>query len=197
MQADALTGGFRDAPVDAARAFRAAMNAMARPGRIEMIVGAEPPAPLSSAAGALILTLCDAETPVFLAGARDCAAVRDWLTFHTGAPVAARESAVFAIGTWHDLLPLEDYAIGTSEYPDRAATLIVEMDDLTASGAQLRGPGIQDVAMLSLPELDAFRLNARAFPLGLDFFFTCETRVAALPRTTRVSSGGDGSGEGA
>ncbi|MCR9112897.1 MAG: phosphonate C-P lyase system protein PhnH, partial [Rhodobacteraceae bacterium] len=56
MQAEALTGGFADTPVDAARAFRAVMSAIARPGRIETVAGAVPPAPLSVAAGTLILT---------------------------------------------------------------------------------------------------------------------------------------------
>jgi alpha-D-ribose 1-methylphosphonate 5-triphosphate synthase subunit PhnH len=183
----ALDGGFTDAPRDAAHAFRAAMSAMARPGRIERLAGARPPAPLSVAAGTLILTLCDPETPVHLAGAHDTAEVRGWIAFHTGAPVAARAEAAFAVGTWEALLPLDGYRIGEAEYPDRSATLIVEMPALTAEGATLTGPGIRDSARLSLPETEAFRRNARAFPLGLDVFLTAGDRVAALPRTTRVT----------
>lgn len=186
MQTEALTGGFGDAPVDAARAFRGAMNAMARPGRIEELAGAVPPAPLSVAAGVLVLTLCDAETPVYLAGDHDAPTVREWITFHTGAPFAGPEEAMFALGTWAALGPLGAYPIGTPEYPDRSTTLIVEAPELVADGAVLRGPGIRDTARLRLPEVAAFQRNAMAFPLGLDFFFTCGTRVAALPRTTKV-----------
>ncbi|MGK7753937.1 MULTISPECIES: phosphonate C-P lyase system protein PhnH [unclassified Roseovarius] len=186
MQTEALTGGFGDAPVDAARAFRGAMNAMARPGRIEDLTGAEPPAPLSVAAGVLVLTLCDAETPVYLAGDHDAPAVREWITFHTGAPFSGPDRAMFALGTWHALGPLEAYPVGTPEYPDRSTTLIVEVPELVAEGAVLRGPGIRDTARLRLPEVAAFQRNAKAFPLGLDFFFTCGDRVAALPRTTKV-----------
>lgn len=186
MHTEALTGGFGDAPVDAARAFRGAMNAMARPGRIEDLTGAEPPAPLSVAAGVLVLTLCDAETPVYLAGDHDVPAVREWITFHTGAPFAGPEAAVFALGSWEALGPLDAYPVGTPEYPDRSTTLIVEMAELVADGAVLRGPGIKETARLSLPEVAAFQRNASAFPLGLDFFFTCGDRVAALPRTTKV-----------
>jgi len=186
MQADALDGGFADAPIEAARAFRAAMSAMARPGRIERLEGAAPPAPLSPAAGALILTLCDPETPVHLAGAHDAAALRDWITFHTGAPLVGPDGAVFAVGDWDALQPLDAYRIGTSDYPDRAATLIVEMPTLTPQGARLTGPGIKDAAQLSLPETAAFRRNAAQFPLGLDFFLTCGDSIAALPRSTRV-----------
>jgi alpha-D-ribose 1-methylphosphonate 5-triphosphate synthase subunit PhnH len=40
MQALALEGGFADAPIDAAHAFRAVMTAMARPGEIRTVRGA-------------------------------------------------------------------------------------------------------------------------------------------------------------
>ncbi|GAW36854.1 alpha-D-ribose 1-methylphosphonate 5-triphosphate synthase subunit PhnH [Roseovarius sp. A-2] len=188
MQTDTLSGAFAAPPVDAAHAFRAVMRVMARPGTIEAVTGATPPAPLSVAAGTVLLTLCDPETPVYLAGDADCAAVRDWITFHTGAPLVGRSEAMFAIGRWEALLPRDDYARGTPEYPDRSATLIVEMERLEASGARLIGPGIADEAALSLPEVAAFQANARAFPLGLDFLFTCGDRLAALPRSTRVEA---------
>ena len=54
MQAHALEGGFTDAPIDAARAFRGLMTAMARPGTICDVSGATPPAPLGAAAGTAI-----------------------------------------------------------------------------------------------------------------------------------------------
>ncbi len=187
MDTQSLTGGFADAPVAAAHAFRAAMEAMARPGTIVTLAGAAPPAPLSVAAGALILTLCDPETPVWLAPSHDVAAVRDWIAFHTGAPLVAPAQAMFAIGDWTGLSPVTRFAIGTPEYPDRSATLIVDMPTLEPVGARLTGPGIRDAAALSLPEVQAFRDNAALFPLGLDFYFTCGDRAAAVPRTTRVS----------
>ena len=80
--------------IDAAQAFRAIMRAMARPGTIETVAGVAPPPPLSVAAGAVLLTLCDAETPLHLAGEADCDAVRAWVTFHTGAPLARPRTAV-------------------------------------------------------------------------------------------------------
>ena len=187
MDAATLEGGFAEAPVEAARAFRAAMEAMARPGRIEALSGASGPAPLSEAAATLILTLCDPETPLHLAGDWNCAAVRGWVTFHTGAPLVGAGDAMFAVGSWEAFAPLDDYRIGTPEYPDRSATLIVEVDRLVAEGATLRGPGIRDTAALSLPDVEAFQRNARLWPLGLDMFFTCGRSVAALPRTTKVS----------
>lgn len=177
-----LTGGFANAPHQSAYAFRAALNTLSRPGMIETVTGATPPASLSVAAGVLILTLCDRTTPLHLAGGHDCAAVRDWVTFHTGAPLVGAQDASFALGQWQDLA-VDHYAIGTAEYPDRAATLIVEMPSLTATGARLTGPGIEVSARLSLPS--GFR-NRADFPLGLDCFFTSGERIAALPRSTKI-----------
>ncbi|WP_298259955.1 phosphonate C-P lyase system protein PhnH [uncultured Litoreibacter sp.] len=186
MQAQTLSGGFADTATASAVAFRQVMEAMARPGTIHMVTGAAPPAPLSPATGVVLLTLCDPDTPVHLSGALDCDAVRTWIAFHTGAPVVGPSHCVFAVGGWDDLTPLSAYQIGTPQYPDRSATLIVQVDQLEPNGAILSGPGIKDTHSLSLPETRAFQLNAGHFPFGLDFIFTCGDRVAALPRTTVV-----------
>ena len=184
MIADALSGGFADAPAQSARAFRAALEAMARPGTIWAVEGAIPPAPLSMAAGVLILTLCDGTTPVHLGASLDQPTLRDWITFHTGAPLVAAPDARFAVGTWADLTPVSRFAIGTPDYPDRSATLIVELPELATVGARLSGPGIADHASLSLPETAAFRANRALFPQGFDTYLTCGTRLAGLPRST-------------
>ncbi|MEZ5798769.1 MAG: phosphonate C-P lyase system protein PhnH [Paracoccaceae bacterium] len=181
-----LSGGFDAPPQQSARAFRQIMEAMARPGTILPVTGARPPAPLSIAAGTVLLTLADATTPLHLAGASDCAEVRAWVAFHVGAPLVAAEDASLALGGWQDLQPAGRFAIGQPDYPDRSATLIVEMDRLTAQGACLTGPGIETAAWLSLPETGAFRANRALFPLGFDTILTCGERIAALPRSTRV-----------
>ena len=186
MQDTALTGAFAQPPVEAAQGFRAALNAMARPGRIETVAGATAPAPVSVAAAVLLLTLCDRETPLYLAPGHDGAEIRSWIAFHTGAPIVAPGAARFALGGWAALQPLSAYPVGTADYPDRSTTLIVEMDRLTDQGARLTGPGIETAAFLSLPETAAFRANRALFPLGLDCFFTCGSALAALPRSTVV-----------
>lgn len=186
MQTDALTGGFDNAPVQAARAFRAALEAMARPGTLHDVAGAEAPAPVGAAAAVLLLTLCDAQTPLYLAPGHDGQAVRDWVAFHVGAPLVAAEDAAVALGRWEALAPLDRYRIGTPDYPDRSVLLIAELDALSAQGPRLTGPGIQTHANLSLPEIAPFRANAALFPLGWDCYFTCGAQLAALPRTTKV-----------
>lgn len=187
MSLHALEGGFANPALDAARAFRAVMEAVARPGTIHLVSGATPPAPLSAAAGAVILTLCDTETPLYLAGDVDCANVRDWIAFHTGAPFTGRAHCMFAVGAWTDLVPLASYPVGNAEYPDRSATLIAELPALSQTGATLQGPGIKSTSQLLLPDKGLLQDNHKLFPLGLDFIFTCGTSLAAMPRSTEVT----------
>lgn len=186
MTPDLLSGGFADAPRDSARAFRTILDALSRPGTIHTLTTATPPAPLSRAAGTLALTLLDGTTPVHLAGPHDTPEIRAWLTFHTGAPFVAATEAAFAFGTWDAILPLDRFAIGTPEYPDRAATLVIETATLSTDGATLSGPGIRGTARLTLPATEPFIANRTRFPLGFDAFLTCGDRIAGLPRSTNV-----------
>jgi alpha-D-ribose 1-methylphosphonate 5-triphosphate synthase subunit PhnH len=188
MTPESLLGGFTSAPQQSARAFRAALEAMARPGTIWTVEGAAPPAPVSIAAGVLVLTLCDGTTPLHLGPSLNIPLVRDWITFHTGAPLVTAPEARFALGTWADLTPTHRFAVGLPDYPDRSATLIVEMAALTTDGPRLTGPGIATEAHLSLPETAAFQANRALFPMGFDTYLTCGNRVAALPRSTRVEA---------
>ena len=188
MISDFLAGGFSEAPIQSARAFRQVLEAMARPGTIRCVAGAQPPAPLSVAAGIVLLTLCDGTTPLFLAGAANCQAIRNWVTFHIGAPLVAAGDAVFALGRWEDLHPVTRFRIGQPDYPDRSATLIVERDRLSNQGPALTGPGIETATWLNLPETVAFRANRALFPLGFDTIFTAGNQIAGLPRSTRVEA---------
>ena len=186
--AAALEGGFADPPVEAAHAFRAALRAMARPGTVHRVAGVRPPVPLSPAAGALALTLADGDTPLWLGPSLGGEDVRAWLTFHTGAPIlapgASPAEARFAFGRWEEL-PLAEFAVGTPEYPDRSATLVVEVDAL-GRAHRLTGPGIATEAWLTAPDPAFFRANRALYPLGLDVFLACGDRLAALPRTIEV-----------
>jgi alpha-D-ribose 1-methylphosphonate 5-triphosphate synthase subunit PhnH len=185
---DALEGGFIEAPIQSARAFREILEAMARPGTIRRIQGARPPEPVSIAAGTALLVLTDPTTTLHLAGRADCPAVHDWVAFHIGAPLVAAEEADFAVGTWDALQPVTRFKIGQPDYPDRSATLIVEVDRLVNHGPALTGPGIETATWLNLPETATFRANRALFPLGFDTLFTAGDRIAGLPRSTRVEA---------
>lgn len=181
-----LGHGFSDPAIQSATGFRALMDAMARPGTIHRLSLAAAPG-LSPAAATVLLLLADPTTPVHLAEeTHDLAA---WLRFHAGCPLGPAEGATLAVGRWPALLTLDRFPIGQPDYPDRSATLIVELDALEAAGARLSGPGIRDEARLSLPDLAPFQANWRLFPMGLDFIFTCGDRLACLPRSTIVEAG--------
>ena len=189
-QTDIYSGGFADPAVAAAHGFRAAMDVMARPGARREITGGKAPEGLSPAAASLILTLCDPETGIYLAPDVDSEALRGWITFHTGAPLVSADKADFAVGGWAALMPIDQYRIGTTEYPDRSATLVVELAEFAAPNATLSGPGVKDTARMYLPDLALLQRNSMLYPLGVDLFFTSGSEVAALPRSTQITAEG-------
>lgn len=120
------------------------------------------------------------------AGSRRVEPGRDWLVFHTGAPVTDDVSdAAFAVDTWDGLAPIDRFSPGTPDHPDCSATLIVEVST-PESGLRLTGLGIAADASLALPDVEVLRAKAALYPLGRDVFFTCGDRLAALPRSTSI-----------
>jgi alpha-D-ribose 1-methylphosphonate 5-triphosphate synthase subunit PhnH len=190
-----IAPGLADPPHDAQRLFRAVLEGFSHPGRIVALP--EPPAgvgPLSAAATAFVLTLVDRDTPLWLAPQFDLAAVRDFVRFHTGAPIVSREDeALFALVTPERAPLLDGFAIGTDPYPDRSATLIVEVPSLSFGPERfLRGPGIQDRATLHIEGLpnsfwSEWKANSTLFPCGIDVVFTAGTELLALPRSIIVT----------
>lgn len=187
----AVLPGFADPVADAQAAFRAVLDAMSQPGRLVQVGGGlHPPAPACPAAGAAMLTLLDAETPVWLDG--HYSAARDWIAFHCGAPAADASKARFcaALG----MPALDQFDAGTDEAPEASATLIVGVDGLgTGTPYRLRGPGIPDAALLrvaGLPEgfVPAWAANRARFPRGVDLLLCAGTTLAALPRSVRVEA---------
>lgn len=187
----ALAGGFADPARDGARAFRALLDAMSRPGTLHRLTAAAPPAPLPSAAGALALALCDADAPLWLAPDLATPAVRDWLTFHTGAgPTDDPARAAFAMGAPQALAPADRFPAGAPEAPEDAAALIVLLPAFAGRAARLTGPGIRTETRLPLgPALDPVRAlrDGPGFPLGRDLYLIAGETLAALPRTTRLT----------
>jgi len=189
-----LLPGFQDPVLDSQYTFRRVLDAMAHPGAT-VVVGQElkVPWPLNRATAAVCLSLLDYETPVWM----DCAGnpdIADWLTFHCGCPLTdAPGQARFAVFCNKVTTPvLEQFNIGQDEFPENSTTLILQVSSFEAGRIrQLRGPGIESVAQLSIPDLtEAFwsywDQNHRLFPLGLDVLFTSDTILAALPRSVKA-----------
>ena len=195
-----LPPGFADRVLSAQSTFRSVMDAMARPGSVQRIVAsAGAPDRMMRGTAAIALTLFDHDTPLWLdARMAESSDVLKWLKFHTGAP-AVQDSSVasFALIADGALLPaLERFALGTSEYPDRSTTLIVQVESLESGRPfELRGPGIDGTATLqaSIKPLDLFErlhLNETLFPRGIDVVLVADDAVVAIPRTTRIVSKG-------
>ncbi|MBB4286996.1 phosphonate C-P lyase system protein PhnH [Roseospira goensis] len=188
--------GLADPVHDTQRLFRAALDAMSRPGTVQPLpVPVAPPPPLVPWAGALALTLIDGDTPVWLDRVLDRPAVRTWLRFHCGCPLVDDPgAAAFAlIGDAASLDDLTPFRLGPPEYPDRAATLIVQVAGLGTGpdGHRLSGPGIRDHARLSAVGLadgfwPALADNAALYPDGVDVVLAAPDGLAALPRSVMV-----------
>ena len=194
-----LPAGFADKVLSAQSTFRSVMEAMARPGTVQQIRAvAGTPAPLMRGTAAIALTLFDHDTPIWLD--RTMSATPDvgrWLKFHTGTPVIADSSASsFAvIGNARELPPLDRFALGSNEYPDRSTTLILQIDGLTSGPAyELTGPGIDGVAVLQATIsgnlFEQLAINATLFPRGVDVVLVHDDAIVAIPRTTRLAAHG-------
>ncbi|MEC9347393.1 MAG: phosphonate C-P lyase system protein PhnH [Pseudomonadota bacterium] len=187
--------GFTDPVMGAQSAFRTVLDALARPGRILAFPELPPaPSPLAPAAAAVLLTLADFDTPLWLDPAARIPAVTDWLRFHAGCVFTDKPAgAAFALATGAAAMPaLSALAIGTDDYPDRSTTLVLQVADLSCEGGlRLTGPGIPGSATLSVEGLPQgfvaqWQANHALFPLGVDLLLVSGDRIAGLPRTTMI-----------
>ncbi len=185
--------GLHDPVHDAQHAFRVALEALSRPGRVLSLPGAIEGVPLGAAQARLLLTLTDESTAAWWQSPSQ--AVQAWLRFHTGARVAtASQEADFAVITQAgDLRDLRRFPSGAAAAPEQSCTLLVEVPSLR-DGTVVRayGPGIRDgidIVIAGLPEVFWAEWHAchAGFPQGVDLFFTCGDELLGLPRTSRIA----------
>jgi alpha-D-ribose 1-methylphosphonate 5-triphosphate synthase subunit PhnH len=188
-----LMPGFADPVISSQAVFRAVMDTLARPGRImPLTVLAQAPAPLVPATAAIALTLFDHDTPVWI-DAPDATQAVEWLRFHTSAPVVIDPNdCAFAIVTDGGRLPaFACFNPGCHDYPDRSATIIIQVESLTGGPAiHLTGPGIEiqeSIGPEPLPPdmLGRLAMNRSLFPCGIDLIFVSGSDAVALPRSVR------------
>jgi alpha-D-ribose 1-methylphosphonate 5-triphosphate synthase subunit PhnH len=190
-----VMAGFSDPVHEAQIVFRQLLEATSHPGVIvDVETTCDQPGEMNEAMTALALTLFDADTPVWLdAALAERASIADYLRFHCGSPIVqSPAAAAYALVGSVECLPrLERFDIGTPEYPERSATVIMETPQLTGGAATvLTGPGIQttrDFDPVGLPDWfwSAWAVNHGNFPLGIDAIFTCGAELCALPRSTK------------
>lgn len=184
--------GFLAPVFDSQRIFRALLTVLSEPGRlIEVDPACKPPPPFDPVAAAVVLSLCDNDTPLWLAP--PLAPAADFIRFHTGAHLVQEVGrAQFVVADPMHRPPLSALNQGTPEYPDRSATLILAVDGLEVGrGWRLTGPGIPGQRLFLAHGLDAgfvaeWQENAARFPLGVDVVFAARDRIAGLPRSTTL-----------
>jgi len=188
-----LAAGLADPVFGSQTVFRTILDAFSAPGQVfELDDGlAGNPTHLPTAAAALLLTLADYETPVYLSGEDN--ETRRWLAFHTGAPKAVTQAAArFAVIDASFDASLAAFNLGDDRYPDTSSTVIFLCDALDGGlPFTLTGPGIPSSTVFAPLGVSAslwreIADNNAMFPLGVDLIFVAGAKLAGLPRSTLV-----------
>lgn len=192
-----IGAGFGE-PVMASQAvFRHSISALSRPGGIVTVTSdAQAPMGVEPAANALLLALLDQDTRLWLSPALANGSAGAYLRFHTGCSLASEPAtADFALtASAVELPPLQTFMQGSDERPDHSATLVLQVEALSASeGWHMTGPGIKGSARLAARGLGSefiaqWASNRKRFPRGVDLFLACGSALCALPRTTRIEA---------
>ncbi|MET3926294.1 phosphonate C-P lyase system protein PhnH [Devosia sp. 2618] len=193
-----LEGGFADPVLDSQTAFRAIMDALANPGTLRKLPQtALTQGPLPGELASTLLTLSDQDTPVWLSPSLRSEAVSAFTAFHAGAPIVSEPGrAVFAlVGSVDELPVLDQFNLGTQEYPDRSTTIVLAVPALSGGpDLIMRGPGIKDHGHFNPVGLPGdfvaqWAANRELFPRGIDLLLVADGQVMGLPRSTRISQG--------
>lgn len=193
-----LEGGFTAPVLQSQMVFRAIMNALANPGTRQNLVAPQSTSVhFTAELASTLLTLTDHDTPIWLAPRLGEPSVREFVGFHTGAPIVQEPGrAIFAFATnAADLPPLDQFNLGTQEYPDRSTTIVLAVEALGGGEPMvIRGPGIkgqEQIAPLGLPNdfVAQWAANRELFPRGIDLLLVAEGLIMGLPRSTRIGEG--------
>ncbi|MCP5419326.1 MAG: phosphonate C-P lyase system protein PhnH [Gammaproteobacteria bacterium] len=188
--------GFDEPVLQAQQVFRALLTAQSQPGRIVKVDSVATLPPLYPATMALLLTLVDRDTPLWLdLSPSPWEAVSSHLRFHCGCPiVTAPFDAAFAVLSRPEKMPdFSAFSLGSDECPDRSTTLIIQVETLLEHrGRRWAGPGIADARRVHVAELPEhfwrqWRNNHALFPRGVDVIFTQADHLLALPRSVHVA----------
>ncbi len=171
--------------------YRPLLQAMARPGTVQLLPEAARQEPVLH----LLAALADEQVSLHVRGDEPLARA---LARETGCRLAPLEQADFVLfpeARSEGLLARAKR--GTPEYPDAGATVLFPVRSLAPGGGRhrLRGPGIAGEALPLVEGLDPgeWRLLREAnalYPLGVDAVFVDDAgRVLCVPRSTRIEEG--------
>ncbi|MGE0803464.1 MAG: phosphonate C-P lyase system protein PhnH [Lautropia sp.] len=196
-----LPTGFAAPVADRQRTFRAVLSAMARPGTVQHAAGPDfdHPAVASPALTAVLLTLADRETAVWLSPrlARH-PSLAAFARFFTGCTLVADPAAAALLccaAADTPALVLDALELGSDEAPHLGATLVVDAQGLSTGRAlTLTGPGVEQplAVRIDLPDDRVWQQRQAlepAFPRGIELLFACGERLLAIPRSTHLELG--------
>jgi alpha-D-ribose 1-methylphosphonate 5-triphosphate synthase subunit PhnH len=189
-----IPAGFARPVFESQSTFRAVLQAMSNPGRpVSVPVRAQGPSGWSGTMAAVVLTLCDMDTPLWLDPEAASSEALRFLRFHCGSPVTDMpRAASFGIILNPNAMPaLEEFSSGDAEYPElhdhpagRALTGPAERL------ARIHGPGIAGTVELPnwLPRgfTEQWTRNGELFPRGVDVILAAPNAIVGLPRTLKV-----------
>ena len=207
MQLSDLGAGFSDIALGSQSVFRSALEALSYPGRsVPLDVTFEAPKAAQASSSGLLLALLEPGARLWLSPSLVNTDAATWIVFHTDCKITPHQhEADFAwIKNWDELLSLENFALGTDEYPDHSTTCVIDIAALSASAATtssltLTGPGIANTStieqLFTTPDqaqafVGQWELNQASFPRGVDIFFATSTGLIGLPSTTRIQISG-------
>ncbi|MGI9277669.1 MAG: phosphonate C-P lyase system protein PhnH [Endozoicomonas sp.] len=195
-----LQPGFSDPVTQAQQCFRHILKAMSEPGLIRQIkAGMNTLGKIDAASFAVLQTLVDNDTLLWLAPAFNQSRIRKNLSFHCGCPVIdSPEQAHFLLATGSEELNPEQCSPGNAVRPDDAATVLLQVDSIRhefpsgGCGLTLKGPGIPGQRQLFVSGLgqhwqDWLQVRHQHFPLGMDLILCAGDSLCALPRAVQVA----------
>lgn len=202
VDAGLLIAGFENPVAQFQQAFRQLLSATSEPGTLQPMVATDnQPDGLNAASWSLALSLFDADCSVWLSPALAAQpALVSNLLFHCQTRLVEHaDEADFALCNADELDTLQQFSFGSAEYPATSTSLIVQVPALSDENAleteswTLTGPGIEfsrNLHVAGLQEgLQQELIHSRnRFPCGIDCFFTCDRTLAALPRSTQIST---------
>lgn len=184
--------------------FRTALNALANPGRVDLLAHASrsdaPSLAGNRFSGPLLLALLDHEVSFAVEPDPDAGAFAAYVIKRSRSSIVSVDRADFIVADSAALdpeLPLS-LRLGSFEYPDDSATLIVQVPTLDQAIANdlsitVEGPGVPGRRILKLSGITPAFFEARSranahYPLGIDLLIVdLDGRISALPRTSQVS----------
>lgn len=181
--------------LDTTRAYRQLVDAISFPGSVQELAPIAKKYALKAAPYPATLLLCrmllDAEVKFSVVGVESKAdeALLSKLTYGI---VCDLPEADFIVAKDSDWTALGIAKIGTLVDPHRSATVLAQVDSLTAGTPyRLRGPGIETEQIIRIQSdadwLTLFHDRNREFPLGVDFYFLDrEDRLLVIPRAVSV-----------